>query len=108
MKRGLGKEGWKERGLEKERKKERKKGKERKGKERKEGRRCSLTPRLLAAQFLDTRAHRYSTHRGYYSQPTAVLVRVPFSPPLLPASAAAIGDLIVIAAPDAVDDLTPL
>ncbi len=77
-----------------------------------------MTPPLLLAalNFLTpARTVRYSTHRGYCSQPTAVLLRVLFSlcflpllllpppppPLLLPGVAAAIGDLIVIAAPSA-------
>ncbi len=61
----FGKEGWKERGLQKERKKER----------RNEGG-APLTPPLLAVLNFSTPAHRYSTHRGYCSQPTTVLLRV--------------------------------
>jgi len=54
---------------------------ERKKERKKERRMCSLTPPLLAALNFLIPAHRYSTHRGYCSQPTTLLLRVLFSLP---------------------------
>ncbi len=89
-----------------ERKKERKKERRKEG--RKEGRKEVLLDAAVAyrAQFLDTCAPlqcppRLLLSTNYASTPCSLLSSI--APPPLPAAAAPIGDLIFIAAPDAVD-----